>query len=200
MNDTDLNIEALIISKQPITCSIRADLSPIVKQSNEVKSDRRINGRENTRRSSTHLPVTYSTSIYIPYHSSWAKPRLFTISPTQSSGCHHHCPKSPTSIQQKTLTSRTANSFNRPTTISTMTQTSPGYLSVSKTRSQYNRVSLSDRLAKEPLRFNSSKRSTCSTLVYNWFCHLPGKISSLHKERQSDNSKIHRHRLLNKLR
>ncbi|CAF1506360.1 unnamed protein product [Adineta ricciae] len=200
MNDTDLNIEALIISKQPITCSIRADLSRIVKQSNEVKSDSRINGRENTRRSSTHLPVTYSTSIYIPYHSSWVTPRLFTISPTQSSDRHHHCPQSPASIQQKTLTQRTASSFNQPTTMSTMTQTSPSYLSLSKTRNQHNRVSLSGRLDKEPLRFNSSKPSTCSTLVWNWFCHLPRKISSLHEEGQSDNSKIHQHRLLNKLR
>ncbi|UJR28662.1 hypothetical protein I4U23_009891 [Adineta vaga] len=150
-----ISIETLTTSNQPLTCCITMDRPRTVNQLNKIKSfthldktdNCRIKSRENIRRSSIHLPVTYSSTIYIP--------RRSMILPSQSS---HH-PRSSIIMKHDNLPQNTSNNSNQPTTMSSNTQTSPHLLSASK-KSNKNihsslPISTSNRLRKRPCHYSS---------------------------------------------
>ena len=225
-NDKDLpitysiNIKTLSTSKRPLTCCITT-ASRISKQrgSNQLNyikpltcldSDKTKNFRtkstEINRRSSIHLPVTYSSSIHIPCHPSNVTLRSPLISPTQSSHHHyhhyhhhyyHHHHRQPslssrpsTAIKNKKSPQTPSIDSTRPTTTST-TNTSPESLLPSKKLNKS--IATLTPINKQPPPH--PPLPSYSSLVWNWFHHTPIKTQAPHKGSQSDYSETYRHDL-----
>ncbi|CAF1119490.1 unnamed protein product [Adineta steineri] len=232
-NDEDLpisysiNVEAISTSKRPLTCYITTDAPRILKEQTinqlnhtkrsvnlETINDRRIKPLENTRQSSIHLPVTYSTSIHIPCHPPTIKSRPSTILPLQSTHHYHHyyhyyhhrqrppivSSRPSTIIKHKNSLQHVSTSSTRPSTPTTTTDTSSESLSPILKRSNKNinltsPISTSNRVDKQ-LSYPSPP--CYSTLIWKWFHHTPTKSQSYPKGSQSDYSEVYQHELPNK--
>ncbi|CAF2515936.1 unnamed protein product [Rotaria sp. Silwood2] len=233
-NDKDLpitysiNIKTLSPSKRPLTCCITTEpqiskqhttsqLNYIKSSSKylEEKQNSHIKLLDNDHESSIRLPITYSTSIHVPYHSPIIASRPPTILPSETTHHHYHyyyhhhrqsrlLSDSSTIIKHKISPRPISNSSTRlattPTSSTTTRNTSPDSLSLSKKANKINHSTLPNSISVPRSKQSSHNLpfSSYSTLVRNWFHHTPIKTQTYRKGNQSDYSETYRHESPNK--
>ena len=214
-----INIKTLSTPGRPLTCCITAT-STISKQRvtsesirrqptwyREEKPSSRVNITKVERPSSIQLPVTYSTSIYVPCRSRAVSTRPPPLVPPPTFHhhyhYHHHHHHDPSTNIKPNLSPRLVSTgSNRPAAVSTTTTTSsPDSPSPSKEPSRIVSSSQTNTRSHRPDRHRSAHPHSLpsySALVWNWFHHTPTKPFTDRKGSQSDYSEVCRHETLNR--
>ncbi|CAF0789813.1 unnamed protein product [Rotaria sordida] len=223
-NDKDLpitysiSIKTLSTSKRPITCCITSEPQLSKQHANsqlnyiksssiclEKNQDSHIKLSDNDHQSSIHLPITYTTSIHVPYDPPIITSRPPTILPSQTTHHHYHyyyhhrqsslsCDPS-TIIKRKISSQPISTTRIRPDTISTTRTTSTDSISLSKKSNKIIHSTLPNSTSIPVNKQSSHNLSfpSYSTLTWNWFHHTPIKPQTYHKGSQSDYSEVCRY-------
>ena len=203
-----INIKTLSTPERPLICRITATssvskyrvTSESIRRQSTLRREEKLLPRVKVttieRPSSIELPVTYSTSIYVPCRSRPVsiRPPLIVPSPTfhHHYHYHHHHHYQPPSNIKPHVPSRTVSiGSNRPTKILSPSNEPSRIISSWETNTRPHR----------PDRHRSAHPHSLpsySALIWNWFHHTPAKPSTDHQGSQSDYSEICRPEALNR--